>query len=447
MADPQGKKERSGSAFALAQLWDSRWFQAIVWAQAIWAAILLLWIYGGLQPPELLVYDMLRVAWAGNFSSDRVVLIGVTEADVERFDYWPLRDGDLATLLERIAKWKPRVIGVDIFQGHPVPPGTDRLAAVLAQHREIVWVFLPRDRYREVPPPEMLRGTGRAVLGNVFQDADKVVRRALLYEDDGAKKYRTMGMALALGYLAADDIRPGPGPDGRLRLGKALIPPLDTPWGPYAEFDSRGYQMPLDYWGGATPFALKSVGEVMHDDNAAAFVRGRAVIVGYASESIKDNYWTPFNSGFCDALPRVYAAFFVWFWCVVGALAGATLDTRLRVWGVVGAGLIPLGVIVYGSFGLGLWLPGLLAALGWAASAGMPASWEIEIVGRLRRQARELRRVRLLASGRHLMLLSLMEGAEGSDGMAGADYRSEVRRELIAALAAVDPDKTDWTDT
>jgi hypothetical protein len=60
-----------------------------------------------------LIYYELRVAWAGSAPSNTVVLVGGTEADVEDFD-WPLRDGDLAALLERITAWQPRVIGVDI---------------------------------------------------------------------------------------------------------------------------------------------------------------------------------------------------------------------------------------------------------------------------------------------------------------------------------------------
>ena len=95
---------------------------ALVGAQIIVVLIVALRGYGLLQPFELLVYDGLRVAWAGNTPSARLLLVGGTEADVEDFD-WPLRDGDLADLLERIASWHPRVIGVDIYRDRPKPPG------------------------------------------------------------------------------------------------------------------------------------------------------------------------------------------------------------------------------------------------------------------------------------------------------------------------------------
>ena len=49
----------------------------------------------------------------------------------------------------------------------------------------------------------------------------------------------------------------------RMRLGKALITPLDDARGPYTNLDSQGYQILLDYHGGPQPFALRSIGKVM----------------------------------------------------------------------------------------------------------------------------------------------------------------------------------------
>jgi CHASE2 domain-containing sensor protein len=91
-------------------------------------------------------------------------------------------------------------------------------------------------------------------------------------------------MALALGYLAADHITLGPRDGEQLRLGKALIDPLDDTRGPYTRLDSGGYQMLLDYSGGPRRFPFKSIREIMGSDDAASLVRGRAVIVGVTSE-------------------------------------------------------------------------------------------------------------------------------------------------------------------
>ena len=103
-----------------------------------------------------------------------------------------------------------------------------------------------------------------------------------------------------MGWLAGERIRLQPGPDDdSLRLGKATIVPLDETRGPYMRMDSAGYQMLIDYHGGPEPFSGKSLGEFekMDSKDAAALVRGRAVIVGGAAESVQDYFSMPFSTG------------------------------------------------------------------------------------------------------------------------------------------------------
>jgi adenylate cyclase len=211
--------------------------KALIGMHLIVAAVIVVRSYGWLQPFELAIYDQLRVAWAGHEPNARVLLVGGTERDLLRWN-WPLRDADLATLLERIAGWQPRVIGVDLYRDHPEPPGTDRLAAVIAQHREIVWAFKLREDARPgIPPPAVLLDTDRIAFTDVPTDAGNVVRRALLYADDGAGNHPSMGMAVALGYLAGEGVKPAPAPEEQLRLGQALVMPLDDTRGPYTALD------------------------------------------------------------------------------------------------------------------------------------------------------------------------------------------------------------------
>ena len=218
-----------------------------------------------------MIYDELRVAWAGNQPSSRILLVGANEYDIQHYS-WPLRDADLADLLERIASWKLRMIGVDTYRDFPRPPGTEQLDATLARHPEIVWVFKLRDAdHPEIPPPQPLVGTDREVLADTISDPGRVVRRGLLFADDGKDQYPAMGMALALGYLAPEGIGLQPGPDDSLQLGKAIIAPLDDTRGPYIRVDSRGYQTLMDYRGGAEPFPLKSVADIM---NSAGLTHG-----------------------------------------------------------------------------------------------------------------------------------------------------------------------------
>ncbi len=391
-----------------AKILRNRVVKAIFAAQIAAAFVILLRVYGWLQLAELLTYDMLRVASAGSEISERVVLVGATEEDITAGDAngdrrwgWPVRDGKLAEVLERLASWKPRAIGVDLYRDIAEPPGTEQLNAVLRRHPEIIWVFkLKGDIHPGIPPPDILRDTDRAVLADTLADPDHVVRRGLLFADDGVNQYASLGVALALAYLAPERIGLEPADGDDLRLGKTVIRPLNQSRGPYLSLDSRGYQILLDYRGGARPFQQRSLSDVMDRDDPAALVRDRVVILGVAAESVKDLFTTPFNTGFNSAepingivvhahladqlirealygastvvgLPRRYEYLWILIWAFGGAMLG--LLARSMVPAVAGsvAGMSAIGVIVYAAFGRGLLLPALPAAAAWLGAGAL----------------------------------------------------------------------------
>jgi CHASE2 domain-containing sensor protein len=360
-----------------------------------------------LQPIEWAIYDKLRVAWAGDHNSNRILLVGASEEDIARW-HWPLTDGILADLLERLASWKPRVIGVDLYRDSFIGPdtGTNHLKAVLAQHPEIFWCFKLKGENspRGVPAPEPLRGSGRAVLADVLIDPGNIVRRGLLYADDGIVQYTGLGAVLALGYLRPDGIEIGPEPPDSptsqlLRLGKTVISPLDGTRGPYLELDARGYQLLLDYRGGPDPFQRVSLSEVMDRDDVGKLVSDRAVIIGAAADSLRDVFTTPFSSWFTSVPPifgiqiHGYLAdqlireardgdpslkelsryrgemIWIWGWAVGGALIGIASRRTLPTLGALFTGPAALLVIVYLAFGKAVLLPFVPAALAWVCAA------------------------------------------------------------------------------
>ena len=375
--------------------------RALLSAQLVAALVVLVRAYGWLQPMELAVYDALRVAWASPAPADDVFLVGMTETDIRRWQY-PFSDDVLADLLERIASWHPRAIGVDIYRDMPVAPSTGKLAAVLKAHPEIFWVFkLAEGRdgsHPEVAPPAPLIGTDRAALADIATDPGDVARRGLLYADDGVRNYAGMGLALALKYLAGEHIQPEAAADDNLRLGKSVIPPLDTESGPYIQFDSRGYQILLDFHGGAKPFPRRSVAEIM-DSDLSSLARDRVVIVGDALESVKDFFASPFNVGFnadhefgmeihahlvdqlirlalgksriLAGLPRGYEDLWIWAWAIGGALLGLAIRSTFAAAGVSAAGVAAIGGVTYVAFGQDLLLPALPAMMAWLGAAAV----------------------------------------------------------------------------
>ena len=106
----------------------------------LFVGLLVLGRIGALQPLELMAYDQ-ALRWQTLEPPDsRIVLIGETEADIQRWGH-PLPDGVMAEVLERLAQGRPRVIGVDKYRDIPVPPGSAHLDQVLRRHPEIIWIM------------------------------------------------------------------------------------------------------------------------------------------------------------------------------------------------------------------------------------------------------------------------------------------------------------------
>jgi adenylate cyclase len=396
-AGPTAQDEPARTAHWLPALLRRRFVKALIVANLVAFVLLSLRETGWLQSLELSAYDTLITFFAGSQQSDRVVLVVTTEADINRLGY-PIRDNYLAAVLAAVFAAGPKAVGVDLYRDLPMAPGNRELQAIQRAHDNLYWVFkLPDEGNSGVPPPPALRDTGREVLSDHVTDAGGVVRRALLLAADERtnRNWPAMGVSLAESYtgqrlrMVADD----------LALGQGRIPLLDQPYGPYAKVDAAGYQMLFDYRGGYQRFRQISFSEVLGQPDLAATLRGRIVIVGTAALSIKDNFATPFSTGWGGdgplsgialhahtadqltriangesrnpvPLPRLMDDVAIW----AAALGGAVL--ALLVWRVLvvltvlvlGFGLVA-GATAWGFGGAGLLLPGVPVALAWGLSA------------------------------------------------------------------------------
>src|SRR5262245_23595780 len=376
-----------------------RLVKALMVANLVALVLLPLREAGWLQGLELSAYDTLVTLFAGSQQSDRVVLVVTDEADINRFGY-PIRDNDLSAVLARVFAGGPKAVGVDLYRDLPMPPGNDELQAIQRSHDNLYWVFkLPDEGNIGVPGPPALRQSGREVLSDHVMDAAGVVRRALLLASDQRTdtNWRAMGVALAERYTG-QQLRPM---DNDVALGRGRIPLLDQPYGPYAKVDAAGYQMLLDYRGGYRRFRQISFAEIIDRPELAPSLRDRIVLVGTAALSIKDNFATPFSTGWGGEaslmgialhahvadqlirlangetrnpmpLPRLVDHLAIW----AAAMAGAVLTLLVwRVLVVLVVLLLGLGLVGGGSawaFGeAALLLPGVPVALAWLLSAAV----------------------------------------------------------------------------
>ena len=376
-------------------------------SQAVFMAVLGLQAFGLLEPLELTVYDQgLRIRPTGA-PDPRIVLITETEADLKRLGY-PLPDAVLADALRRLNQAGVQVIGIDKFRDRPIPPGVEQLAAAALSN--VFWTMqFGADAKKRVTALPFLNGLDQVGFADFPVDVDGVVRRGLLFLDDGQTVYTSMALQLTLHYLRSQGITPQPGfpnPE-HLRLGPTTIPPLEATTGGYHRADVAGYQYLLDFQGMAAPFVTYTVSELIDGQVPESALRGRIILFGTFADSLKDHLYIPpvgritadssqkwIGAGRINGV-EVHAlavsqllrfaqgetrpmrtlsdrqeGLWCWLWCLLGAGLGYRASSLWRFGGELTLALAGLALVDLAALEQNLWLPAGAAGLGLVAAAG-----------------------------------------------------------------------------
>jgi len=155
---------------------------AAVVALAAFAAAELPRAAGALERIDLAFDDIMLASTRPPTSVEGFLVILEREEDLAKWGF-PLTDDTLATLLEKVAAAEPLAIGIDKYRDRPVSPGSERLANILAKNDRIYWVAkFGTDPREAVDAPAALakRFVG---CGDLVDDRDGAVRRALVYLD------------------------------------------------------------------------------------------------------------------------------------------------------------------------------------------------------------------------------------------------------------------------
>ena len=363
---------------------------------------------GWLQFLDLVTYDLLITAKTADVAPEsRVVLVTVTEEDIEAFAEWPLSDATVDRIFRALAKAGPRAIGLDIYRDRPVPPGSAGLEqTLLGNDRIIVVNKFGSEGSPGVKPPAYMEGSQRIGFTDTVVDTSGVVRRGLLFLDDEYGVSFGLALRLALRYLGDEGIWPQPGePDpAHMRLGDVTIPPFEGGDGPYINADAAGYQMLLDYSEGMEHFPIVTLSELLNGKVADDVFRDRIVIIGVAAESVKDVFFTPFttglgkNEGLPGAMVHAYLAsqlvrvglegerplrtvavgyVYAWIllWGAFGCLAGLFVRSFPKLFALTVAGLAVIVVVSYSLFMNGWWFSMVFAAASWLLTAGLVTAY------------------------------------------------------------------------
>ncbi|MFQ5931432.1 MAG: CHASE2 domain-containing protein, partial [Nitrospiraceae bacterium] len=152
----------------------------------VFLAIIGLRSCGSLESLELAAYDWyLRLRPEGRASDPRILLVTITEGDIRTQGRWPLTDATLSQVLGILTRYRPRVLGLDIYRDISVPPGREELDAVLTRNRDIITVMKFGEGASDgIPPPPVLKESDQIGFNDILVDRDGIVRRGLLFLDD-----------------------------------------------------------------------------------------------------------------------------------------------------------------------------------------------------------------------------------------------------------------------
>jgi adenylate cyclase len=359
---------------------------------------------GSFESLELTAYDWyIRLHPEVSELDSPIVLIEINESDIQNQAGWPLTDATVAKVLEILTHYHPRAIGLDLYRDTPVPPGSKELKVILTKNHNIITAMkFGGDEKVGVPPPPALKDTNRVGFNDIIVDPGGIVRRGLLFLDDGKNVFYSFALRLALLYLQAEGVTPQPdavNPE-YLQLGKRTIRPFGPNDGGYIGADARGYQFLLDFRKSRRSFPSYSLSTLLSSQINPEAVKDKIVLIGTKTEGVKDFFFMPFSRGL-DSDQQISGAelhayiisqllasalqgsspigtmsdWQEWVWILLWSLMGGAMGVGVRSpWRFslfALGGLLVLAFAAYFAFLRGWWIPLVPPAIAWFISVAV----------------------------------------------------------------------------
>ncbi|NEQ51925.1 MAG: EAL domain-containing protein [Leptolyngbya sp. SIO3F4] len=273
-----------------------------------WPLVLIAFVVTGLmvgirqlglsQPLELAIYDWMLRSQPVLPPDPRILIVGITEEDIQTQQNWPLADEVIAALLTQLQQHNPTAIGLDIYRDIPHLPGTQSLKKALQAENVISIENLGNLDTESVPAPP---GIPKHQIGfnDLVIDSDGVIRRQFMFAALGTERFYSLSLQLSLLYLAKKDPNFSPEPTftaGAMQLGNTRFYRLKNSSGGYQVIDNAGYQSLLKYRLPTQPARIVSLSDVLQNQIDPHWVNGKIVLIGTTALSQHDYFYTPYGS-------------------------------------------------------------------------------------------------------------------------------------------------------
>ena len=288
---------------------------------------------GAWQPIELKGLDYLFQLRPSEAIDDRIVIVEISEDDIQRQGKWPWSDQIFASLINKINDAKATVIVIDKYLDIPISEGRKNLVQAIKKAGNVVNVtFIAQQDRRGINIAKDLVDISDQGFANVVTDAGLIPRRALLAVDYDSLALQAVKVYLNKKSKASIDFDPA---NKNFTINSnsvtKIIPRVQKNYGGYHNIDPSGYQTLLNYRGKERTFKHISAVDLLLGKVDPKILSNRIVLIGVTAVSVKDSYSTPFSTGEDTGIMygvEIHAN-------IMSQLLSATLDNRpfIQVWG------------------------------------------------------------------------------------------------------------------
>lgn len=251
---------------------------------------------GGLESLELITVDSWVRLKPDLVNDPRLLVVSITEEDGKIFNRLPLSDEIIAQVLEKLLKFQPEVIGIDLYREIPYEPGTKKLTSMLKSPKIITIKNLGDNLSSGIQAPPGVPPE-RIGINDILLDPDGTVRRNLMFATTKEGTFFSFSLRLAMKYLEAQKIIPKNSQENKdlIEWGKAKFIPLKSNSGGYQNIDDRGYQILLNYRSSHAGARQVSVAQLLYGDVDPSWIKGKIILIGTTATSIRDLFLTPYS--------------------------------------------------------------------------------------------------------------------------------------------------------
>ncbi|MEO0455443.1 MAG: CHASE2 domain-containing protein [Cyanobacteria bacterium P01_A01_bin.114] len=255
---------------------------------------------GAFVPAELFTHDWLMSHRSDPGPDPRLLVVGITEQDLNSLQTEIPSDQVIADAIETIQNHNPSVIGLDLHRNIPQEPGREALAQSLQASNIIGITKLGDGGGNAIPPPPELH-PDQVGFNDFPTDFDNKARRNLFYANtdsyaEGAV-IPSFGLQVALDYLYEQhDLEIGPGQsEDAIAIGDTVFSPIGSTFGGYQSVDELGYQIFLDYRSPSSVARQVSLTDVLNNTFEPDWITDKIVLIGTTAYTSPDRHLTPYS--------------------------------------------------------------------------------------------------------------------------------------------------------